>query len=252
MVKDESREYRKPKDLRKGDIVFMRIPFEENTSDYYNGYRPKEIRGNLFRDRNGDSSKPRFVIVIGKDDRQLIYLPLTSRHARFDSEHQYMLQDNSMTYRKDPDMKSYVECDALRTVYIKQDWDIQYNGRIAENDMANIMSRVGKRELDLSSRRDQRVYVSQNKTEAFEQKLKKNGYTVTDSRMLEKTWQAEDGKTVTKSKWGLVHFHVPLSKEEVTELVAERERKPVDDFTRAVMTITDNQATERADRKSVV
>ena len=66
MVKDESREYRKPKDLRKGDIVFMRIPFEENTSDYYNGYRPKEIRGNLFRDRNGDSSKPRFVIEIGR------------------------------------------------------------------------------------------------------------------------------------------------------------------------------------------
>lgn len=34
---------KKPKDLRKGDIIRIRVPFEENTSDYYNGYHPKEI-----------------------------------------------------------------------------------------------------------------------------------------------------------------------------------------------------------------
>lgn len=33
------------KEMKKGDIVYMDIPFEENTKDYYNGYDPQEIRG---------------------------------------------------------------------------------------------------------------------------------------------------------------------------------------------------------------
>ena len=39
-------ETRKLQELRKGDIVFLDIPFEENTRDYYNGYTPEEIREN--------------------------------------------------------------------------------------------------------------------------------------------------------------------------------------------------------------
>ncbi len=232
-------ETRKPVDLRKGDIIRMRIPYEENTSDYYNGYRPKDIRGGVFKDRFGDTSKPRFVIVVGRDDRNILYLPLTSRHSRFDDKHHYVLQDNSMTIKKDPDMKSYVECDALRAVYTKPDWDIHYFGCVAENDMVNIMVKVGKRELDFESKRDQRVYVSAKKEEKFERILSENGYELSDKDMTQKIYKKEDGRTVTKSKWGLVHYHVPLSKEEVTEIVAAREGKPVDEFTKAVADITE-------------
>lgn len=35
------------KELKKGDILYMRIPFEENTPDYYNGYRPEKNTGRL-------------------------------------------------------------------------------------------------------------------------------------------------------------------------------------------------------------
>lgn len=246
--------------LKKGDIINMRIPFEENTNDYYNGYRPKEIRGRLYKDRNGDTSKPRMVIVIGHDDRNVMYLPLTSRHSGFDSKHQYMLQDNSMTYKKDPDMKSYVEVNSLRAVYANPEWNIQYIGEINENDMVNIMTQLGKREIDFESKRDQRAYVSRGRNEQFERRLQENGYTLSREELTEKTYTKEDGKTVTKSKWGLVFYHVPLSKEEVTQMVEKREGRPIgkhtkinyeskpeDDFTKAVADITEKTTNKESE-----
>lgn len=247
-------ETRKPEKLVKGDIVYMGIPFEENTPDYYNGHDPKEIRGHLYENNDGKTAKARYIVVIGRDDNNIIYLPLTSRRAGFDEQHQYELQDNSMTHKKSPDMKSYVEIDSLRSVYTNLKWDIEYIGRVAETDMVNIMVKLGKRDIDFESKRDQRAYVSQNKDTIFEKNLVKNGYTLSEENFTEKRYNKEDGRTITKSKWGLVKYHVPLSKEEVTELVAKRENKPVeyfmktnlkqdydiaDDFTRAVTDITE-------------
>lgn len=232
--------------LKKGDVVRMRIPYEENTPDYYNGYSPKEIRGELFKDKYGMDSKPRFVIVIGKDGNNLLYLPMTSRHSRFDTKHQYVLQDNSMTWKRDPDMKSYVEVSSLRAIRIKQEWDVQYFGRIAENDMANIMSQAGKNQLNLESKRDQRVYVSRNNEQKFEEQLFAHGFALTKEEALRKEYKKEDGITVTRTKWGMVKYHVPLSKEEVAALVAERESPPEDDFTRAVRSITESREREQA------
>lgn len=220
--------------LRKGDIVRMRIPFEENTNDYYNGYRPQDIRGELYTDRFGQTSKPRFVIVLGKEDRQIIYLPLTSRHARFDSKHQYMLQDNSMTWKKDPDMKSYVEVDSIRAVYANPEWDIQYFGQVEENDMVNIAVRLGKKELDMESKRDQRAYVSRARETGFERQLKDIGYVKTASDQTQTIYRNEEGRTVTKQKWGLVKYHVPLTKDEVKDLVAKREQSYTGDQDRMV------------------
>ncbi len=252
---------KKLRDLRKGDIVYMGIPFEENTPDYYNGYNPKEIRGgHLYRNKEGLTGKSRCIVVIGRDENNVMYLPLTSRHHGFDSRHQYRLKDNSMTYKKDPDMKSYVEVDSLRAVYASPEWNIKYVGRIVENDMANIMVLLGRRDIDFESKRDQRVYVSRNKEETFERNLKDNGYVLSGEGFEEKTYSNENGRTVIKSRWGLVKYHVPLSKEEVIELVAKRENKsaeditraeikyeikPVDDFTSAITDMTEKSVKER-------
>lgn len=233
---------KKPRDLRKGDIIRIRVPFEENTPDYYNGYHPKEIRGEWYKDRFGNTSKPRFCVVIGKEQNNILYLPLTSRHARFDDKHQYMLQDNSMTWRKDDEMKSYVEIDTLRAIHTKEDWNIQSFGQVAENDMANIMVQLGRRKVDLDSDRDQRIYVSPRKEAAFERHMAENGYIVSEGTQQNKTYNKEDGRTVTKSKWGFVFYHVPMSKEKVTAMVAKREGKPMDDFAKAVADITEKSA----------
>lgn len=252
------RETRKLRELHKGDIIHMRIPYEENTADYYNGYDPKEIRGHLYRNKDGETSKPRMVVVVGHDGNSIQYLPLTSRHeSSHDSEHQYTLRDNSMTRRKDPSMKSYVEVDSLRSVYANPEWDISYTGRVTESDMANIMSKLGKKEINFNSKRDQRAYVSRNNDTAFERRLKENGYDLDKEQYQGKIYKKEDGRTVTKSRWGLVQYHVPLPKEEVAEMVSRREGMPVgvsllmakksadtaedfvDDFAKAVMDLTE-------------
>lgn len=235
---------KKLKDLRKGDIIRMRIPFEENTSDYYNGYKPKEIRGQWYKDRNGDVSKPRFVIVIGHDDSNIMYLPMTSRHSRFDSKHQYVLQDNSMTWKREEDMKSYVEVSSLRAVYADPEWNIQYMGKVADNDMVNIMVKLGKREIDFGSKRDQRAYVSQNREASFKKCLEDNGYVLSSEDCTGKVYSKEDGRTVTRSRWGLVKYHVPLSKEEVAKMVAKREERYVDDFVQAVANLKVDKESE--------
>lgn len=228
--------------LRKGDIIFMRIPFEENTPDYYNGYSPQEIRGSLYVDKEGQTGKSRYVIVIGHEYNSITYLPMTSRHARFDNLHQYELQDNSMTYRKDPKMKSYVEVNSLRCVYANPKWGITYQGRITENDMINIMVKLSHRKLNFESDRDQRVYISQNKNKMFDRQIKENGYSLSKETALEKVYEKEDGRTITKADWGLAKYHVPLSKEAVTELIAKHEGRPVDDFSQAVAAITNNES----------
>lgn len=239
MSRNNKSYYRKTvKELHKGDIIRMFIPFEENTPDYYNGYSPESIRGGPYVDRNGQTGKVRYAIVIGHEFDSIQYLPLTSRHTRFDTFHQYELQDNSMTYRKDPNMKSYVEVNSLRSVYVDSKWKITVQGQIAEADMANIMVKLGKHRIDFESDRDQRVYVSKSNNERFEKKIEENGYLFVEENAAYKEWENPDGKTITKTRWGLVKYHVPLSKEEVTELVAKHEGKPMDDFSRAVAAIS--------------
>ena len=96
--------------------------------------------------------------------------------------------------------------------------------------------------MDMESKRDQRVYVSRNNTASFERNLAEKGYEVSKSEPNQTTYRNEEGRTITKQKWGLVRYHVPLSKEEVANLVAERENIPVDEFTKAVTDITEKLA----------
>lgn len=231
---------RKLAELEKGDIVYMRIPFEENTPDYYNGYKPEEIRGGLYQNRLGETSKTRQVVVVGHDKNSIQYLTLTSRsNSKHDSKHQYTLQDNSMTKRKDPDMKSYVEVDSLRSVYANPKWDIAYTGRVSQTDMVNIIVRLGTNEIDFESCSDQMAYVSNNRTEEFEKRLDDNGYKLERVTPGKKIYKNGEGRTVEKSEQNVVRYHVPLSKKEVAEMVAVREGRPADDFTMAVADITE-------------
>lgn len=242
-------ELRHPADLRKGDIIRMRIPFEENTPDYYNGYNPKEIRGQYYKDKFGDTGKPRFVIVMGQEGNNIIYLPLTSNsRSNMDSIHQYTLQDNSMTWKKDPDMKSHVELDSLRAVYANPEWTLQKIGHIAENDLINIQVKLGKREINLDLQCDQRAYVPMKKEESFIKKIEDNGYVFQGSEDYTKIYMNKEGRTITKQKWGLVKYHVPLSKEEVKQMVIENEvishRHIPKTFTEAVANISNTMEQE--------
>lgn len=209
--------------LRKGDIVNINVLYEENTRDYYNGYKPEEIRGHRFKDRFGQSQKRRMVIYIGRDGDTMLFLPLTSQTAESSIPHQYILKDNSMTPRRNPDMKSYVDVENLRAVHISYHRDIAYTGRITKEDLANIMHRLSNFTLQFNSRRDQRGYVPDDMEEVFQAELENQGYQLRSETEYKKTYAKESGETVTRTKYGIVHYHVPVTKEQVYIMVCHRE-----------------------------
>ena len=221
-------ETRKLQELRKGDIVFLDIPFEENTRDYYNGYTPEEIRGKPFTDRFGRSSKERMVIYIGRDGKHMSYLPLTSKSAdtEHDKAHQYELKDNSMTLRGTRKRRSFVEVDSLRCIKLKYDADLPYTGRIRRDDLENLLHRIANNTLQFDSDRDQRGYIPNYMPETFEEELHNRGYELTKETPLAKTFTKEGTtKSITRTKYGVVHYHNQMTKQEVCDLVGKREGK---------------------------
>ena len=173
--------------LRKGDIVNINVLYEENTRDYYNGHKPQDIRGHRFVDRFGNSSKRRMVIYIGRDGENMLFLPLTSQTADSSLPHQYVLKDNSMTPRRSPDMKSYVEVECLRAVHISYHRDIPYTGRITKEDLGNILHRLSNWTMQFSARRDQRGYVPDDMEDAFLKELFHQGYMLESETEYKKT-----------------------------------------------------------------
>lgn len=218
---------RKITQLRRGDIINIDAPFEENTRDYYNGYTPQQIRGHKFTDRFGQSSKSRMVIYIGRDEQTLYYLPVTSRQTEVDLPHQYELKDNSMTPKaKNENIKSYVECDNLRTVQIPFGTDIPYTNRITNEDLKNIIHRISNLTLTFGSQRDKRGYVPHEARETFEQELSDRGFIIRKETENRKIWR-KDNIEITQTKYGLIHYHVVLSKQDVAVLVSKREGRDI-------------------------
>lgn len=216
--------------LHRGDIINIEVPFEENTEDYYNGYQPSEIRERPFTDRFGKSSKRRMVVYIGRDDDMVYYLTLTSKTGRYkDKEHQYELKDNSMMPGYDGTRnKSFVEVDSVRTVRVPMEKLIPFTGTLGKEDSENIFHRISRNTLQFDSKRDQRGWISPDVQDQFEETLQAHGYMQKEGTGDHKVF-IQDGttKTITQTKDGLVHYHVPLSKQTVWRLVSRREGKGI-------------------------
>ena len=43
-------------DLKPGDVLYGFLLFEENTPEYYNGHKPKSIRGEFYQNRRGQEA----------------------------------------------------------------------------------------------------------------------------------------------------------------------------------------------------
>lgn len=212
--------------LRRGDIIHIDAPFEENTKDYYNGYAPEKIRGRKFTDRFGNSSKKRMVIYIGRDNQTLYYLPVTSKQKQTDLPHQYELKDNSMTPKADENTHSYVECENLRAIDIPFGTNIDYTNRINKEDLYNILHRISNIALHLTSNRDKRGYILPEAKETFEKELTDRGFKVRQETEDRKVWKNQN-VTITQTKYGLVHYHVDMSKQAITDLVSKREGRDI-------------------------
>ena len=82
------------KDLYPGDIIYLEVPFVENTSEYYHGYDPSLIIDQPVTDRQGRTAKRRPVLVVANEKNNFYYMPITSRHRQRDSYYHYHLPNN--------------------------------------------------------------------------------------------------------------------------------------------------------------
>lgn len=245
---------RKLHDLRRGDIINMRVPFEENTRDYYNGYKPEEIRGRPFTDRFGQSGKERMVIYMGRMGQTMLYLPLTSKQHDADERYeQYELKDNSMTPKKDPTRKSYVETHTLRSMKINRNRNLDYTGRLNKLDLGNIIHRIANNTLQLDSNRDQRGYIPNTMREVFLMELIHQGFCDWRQTPYGDVYRKKDqSSSVTLTQFGMVHYHVNVTKEEVHEMISKREGRPLPplkdsslDFQQQVQQLTNGKETKQ-------
>lgn len=218
--------------LRAGDIINIKIPFEENTRDYYNGYKPIDIRGRMFTDRFGNSAKTRMVIYIGRDNETMYYLPLTSKTGTsHDMLHQYELKDTFMMPTNNVrETRSFVEVDALRTMRIAKERELPYTGYVTKEDLDNIRHRISNNTLQFNSKRDQRGYIPESMRGTFEEELTGQGYKLTiindNKTVYEKT---ETGQQISRTKYGMVHYHVQMTEEQVRKMVSIREGRVIPD-----------------------
>lgn len=217
---------KKLKDLVPGDIVKVHVLFVENTRDYYNGYKPEEIRGSLYTDRFGHSGKDRMIIYLGRDGKSMCYLPLTTKHRSFhDLTHQYELKDNSMTEKSSPNLRSFVEVDHVRMMKVAYDSDLHYIGHTAQEDLENLFHRISNNTLQYNGMRDQRGYVPDSMFPLFEKELFDTGYQKVSTNPYRAVYtKKENGQKVIRTQNGMVHYHKELSKDEVRKSVFARER----------------------------
>lgn len=202
------------KDLEYGDVVKIKAPFEENTREYYNGHSPLDVRGSLVRDKFGNSSKTRPVMVLDVTDDKLFYIPLTTssrKYARHDEQHQYKLKNNDMT-PKHPrrEVDTYAETGSVRVFYLNKKWsDVRYFGRIDQVDLKQITWRLNHDARNIVDGVDRHTYMSANK-DRFEEALLSAGYQKTQTQTANR--YSLENRTFTVYNSGIVgaHFELPL------------------------------------------
>lgn len=212
------------RDLSFGDVIKITAPFEENTTEYYNGYSPYEIRGDLVRDRFGRTEKQRPVMVIDVTSTELTYIPLTSSRGNdHDEAHQYQLEDNSMTpqhnwYRP---VKTYAETASVRVIPINSDEIADYYGKIKEHDLAEIQKRLMEDAQDVYDGNDKHVYMGEKQMAAFINGLESHNYkkTIEDGLSV----YSQDNRTFTLSESGVVKVHFELSVSQVRRRIERKE-----------------------------
>lgn len=184
----------------------------------------------------------------------MLYLPLTSKQHDADERYeQYELKDNSMTPKKDPTRKSYVETHTLRSMKISRNRNLDYTGRLNKLDLGNIIHRIANNTLQLDSNRDQRGYIPNTMREVFLMELIHQGFCDWRQTPYGDVYSKKDqSSSVTLTQFGMVHYHVNVTKEEVHEMISKREGRPLPplkdsslDFQQQVQQLTNGKETKQ-------
>lgn len=233
-------------ELQLGDVITIRAPFEENTPTYYNGHDVIAVRGEEMSNQFGQTGKYRPVMVISSRKDELIYIPLTtSTGGDHDHEHQYQLLDNSEMPKpkfKD-DFETYAEVTSVRTIPSREYYKSIYHGRIKEQDLENLKTRMTQDALNLYDGFDSYKYATPQAIDKINEVFSASGYEIEEhenSRIYK-----QENREFTVSDDGVIFYHFRLSLEAVQRRQARIEHREmpikqpeeplnIDDFEQAI------------------
>lgn len=185
----------------RGDILFTRVSFEENTPDYYAGHNPYDVISKARTDQRGNVSKMRPVIVLDNINGELYVAPLTTKHENeHDNEHQMELQH---TENLPGDCRSFVEVSNVRRIPARNK-PIPYITKIDNEDMNNLMNRCKERaETDYHFRREKHTHVFIPDRVSYEKSLQDKNYKRNGDTWRKDTHSIEFKGDMVTSKYDL-------------------------------------------------
>lgn len=200
-------------DLKFGDIVWVKIPYVENDPISYNGYSPKRISGNIYRDKNGYTGKVRPAMVIGTENNNIIYAYLSSRKPAERNKHFWHEVQNLENIPRTSE-HSYVQCSEPRSLSLKTD-TVRKIGYLHTEDIQLIKDKMNSLSTTVITGYDAIRYMNENTKQQLIDIVNEKGY--------EKT---EKGYTnghvhITINETGIIRYHFPLSVQEVRERTKE-------------------------------
>ena len=222
-------EFRAYEDLRFGDIIKIKAPFEENTKAYYNGHSPKLINPDgPITDRFNRTAKYRPVMVVSVDEGVVYYAPLTSIHNdRGDNVHHYQVTNNQLIPNSDR-YKTYVETSTVRAFYTHPGWTLRYYTTLETRDRDNLRSTMSSRLADVHPIIDTYRYGSPKHIRHLERTLTEEGYTYKGENKHGIKWYESPNEKVQTSipPSGLVFHHHVRTLEEV-KAIHHKDQVPV-------------------------
>lgn len=138
-------------------------------------------------------------------------------------------------------------------MWIGRQRELSYTGRINKWDLGNIIHRIANNTLQLDSNRDQRGYIPNTMREVFLMELIHQGFGDWKQTPYGDVYTKKDKRSsVTLTSFGMVHYHVNATKEEVHEMVSRREGRPLPplkesslDFQQKIQQLTNRKETKQ-------
>lgn len=221
IIKNTEHVIKKVKNLEFGDVVYINAPFKENTNEFYNGYNVEDVLGSKYKNRFGQSSKKRPVMVISNENNEIHYAPLTSKHNALphhpDTKNHYKCTTEVKANDKHPKYyTSYIELDTISTFKFNNENQTISSQSLNDFDKGIIQREFTKRSRDYSEKEDTKRFIQDFRKPKLINHLKHTGFE--EENQNESIKFKKDNMEINIDKNGIITYHHIRTLDEVLEL----------------------------------
>ena len=214
IIKNTEHVIKKVKNLEFGDVVYINAPFKENTNEFYNGYNVEDVLGSKYKNRFGQSSKKRPVMVISNENNEIHYAPLTSKHNAFpdhpDATEVKANNEHPKYYT------SYIELDTISTFKFNNENQTISTQPLNDFDKGIVQREFTKRSRDYSEKEDTKRFIQDFRKPKLINHLKHTGFE--EENQNESIKFKKDNMEINIDKNGIITYHHIRTLDEVLEL----------------------------------